>query len=65
MQASIRKEPSGKVALLLDEEAAQAAYASIVFAARFHDGLRPLAKIVEQKLMAAAHHLEPRRNTCR
>ena len=43
MQASIKTETDGMVNLRLDPEAAQAVFASVVFASRFHEGIAPLA----------------------
>ena len=47
MQAAIETRKDGSVAIELDPEAAQAMVASIVFAARFHERIVPLAGIVE------------------
>lgn len=50
LQAAIRTETDGTVNLRLDEEAAQAVFASLVFAARFHEGIAPLAAIAAERL---------------
>ncbi len=50
MQAAIRTETDGTVNLRLDEEAAQAVSASLVFASRFHEGIAPLAAIAAERL---------------
>ena len=47
MQAEIETRRDGSVMLELDSEAARAMVASIVFAARFHEGIAPLAGMVE------------------
>jgi len=49
----------------LDPEAAQAAFASIVFASHFHEDIVPLARIVEEKLQTETRKREPGRTTCR
>lgn len=50
MQAEIKTRQDGSVAIELDSEAARAVVASIIFAARFHEGIAPLAGIVETSL---------------
>jgi len=63
MQAAIETRRDGSVAIELDPEAARAMVASIVFAARFHEAIAPLAGIVE----AGLQHDETqpvRRNLC-
>ncbi|MFP5234704.1 MAG: hypothetical protein ACLGSD_02280 [Acidobacteriota bacterium] len=50
MQAVIETKEDGSVALELDREATRAMIASIVFAARFHEGIAPLAAMVEASL---------------
>jgi hypothetical protein len=50
MQASITTERNGKVIAVLDAEAARVTFACVMFAARFHEEIAPLARIVEQQL---------------
>jgi hypothetical protein len=50
MQASIKTEADGMVNWRLDPEAAQAVFASVVFASRFHEGIAPLALMVGERL---------------
>ena len=50
MQASITTEMDGMVNLRLDPEAAQAVFASVVFASRFHEGITPLAVMAAERL---------------
>jgi hypothetical protein len=50
MQAVIETRRDGTVAIELDPEAARAMVASIVFASRFHEGIVPLAGMVEASL---------------
>jgi hypothetical protein len=50
MQASITTERNGMVIAVLDAEAARVTFACVMFAARFHEEIAPLAQIVEQQL---------------
>jgi hypothetical protein len=50
MQASIKTEADGMVSWRLDPEAAQAVFASVVFASRFHEGIAPLAVMAAERL---------------
>ena len=48
MQASITTQRGGMVVAVLDAEAARVTFACVIFAARFHEEIAPLARIVEQ-----------------
>ena len=50
MQASITTQKNGTVLAVLDAEAAQTTFACVIFAARIHEEIVPLARIVEQQL---------------
>ena len=50
MQASITAQKNGMVVAVLDAEAAQVTFACVIFAARIHEEIAPLARIVEQQL---------------
>jgi hypothetical protein len=50
MWASITTQKNGMVVALLDAEAARATFACVIFAARIHEEIAPLARIVEQQL---------------
>lgn len=50
MQASITAQRNGTVVAVLDAEAARVTFACVMFAARFHEEIVPLARIVEQQL---------------
>jgi hypothetical protein len=50
MEASITTERNGIVVAVLDSEAARVTFACVIFAARFHEEIAPLARIVEQQL---------------
>jgi hypothetical protein len=50
MQAAIKNMTDGWVALKLDADAARAVFASVLFAARFHEGISPLARIAKEEL---------------
>jgi hypothetical protein len=55
MRASFSKNADDSVALELDTEAARAVFASLLFAARFHDRFTPLAEVVKQGLGELTH----------
>jgi len=50
MQASLTAEKNGTVIAVLDAEAARTTFACVIFAARIHEEIVPLARIVEQQL---------------
>lgn len=50
MQASITAQRNGMVVAVLDAEAARVTFACVIFAARIHEEIAPLARIVEQQL---------------
>jgi hypothetical protein len=50
MWASFKTHNDGTVALNLDTEAARAVFASVIFAAKFHQDFAPLAKVAEEGL---------------
>jgi len=47
MQAVVETKQDGTVAIALDGEAARAMIASIVFASQFHEGILPLAGMLQ------------------
>jgi hypothetical protein len=63
MQASIKTEADGMVSWRLDPEAAQAVFASVVFASRFHEGIAPLAVMAAERLHDDAQPCATRRRT--
>jgi hypothetical protein len=65
MQAAIKKMTDGSVALKLDADAARAVFASVLFAARFHEGIVPLARIAKQGLEQDFHKSARRGTPCR
>jgi hypothetical protein len=65
MQASIENQPDGTIALHLDLNAAQAAFASIIFASRFHKDIAPLARIVDERLNPNKRGRDSGRTACR
>lgn len=65
MQASIENQPDGTIALHLDLDAARAAFASIIFASRFHKDIAPLARIVEERWNTHNRGRELGRTACR
>ena len=50
MQASITTQKNGTVVAILDAEAARTTFACVIFAARIHEEIAPLARMVEQQL---------------
>jgi len=50
MQALIQRTRDGSINVHLDPEAARAVFASVIFAARFHEGVAPLVPIAEEGL---------------
>jgi hypothetical protein len=65
MQASIKMKPDGSVALDLDIEAARTIFASVIFAARFHERIAPLVEVAKEGLELAGRELARRRELCR
>ena len=51
MRASINMKADGSVALDLDIEAARTIFASVIFAARFHERIAPLVEIAKEGLL--------------
>ena len=64
MQAAIKKMTNGSVALKLDADAARAVFASVLFAARFHEGISPLARIAKEELERSAKKPVMRGESC-
>jgi hypothetical protein len=50
MLASITTQKNGMVVAILDPEAARTTFACVIFAARIHEEIAPLARMVEQQL---------------
>ena len=63
MRASIKTKPNGNIALDLDIKAGRAIFASVLFAARFHERIVPLVKIAREGLQLdsrkSARRLQP------
>jgi hypothetical protein len=69
MRASIKTHNDGTVALNLDTEAARAVFASVVFAAKFHQEFALLAEVAEeglqgQKSVAERRYARERNAVC-
>ena len=64
MQAAIKKMTNGSVALKLDADAARAVFASVLFAARFHEGISPLARMAKEELERGAKKPVMRGESC-
>jgi hypothetical protein len=65
MRASIKTKPDGNIALDLDIEAARAMFASVLFAARFHERIVPLVRVAREGLQLEAKESARRRELCR
>ncbi len=65
MQAAIKMKPNGSVALDLDIEAARAVFASVLFAARFHERIAPLVEVANEGLQLEVKESTRRRELCR
>ncbi len=63
MQAVVETKQDGSVAIALDGEAARAMIASVVFASRFHEGIVPLAGMLQGGL-SEKETQEARRSQC-
>jgi hypothetical protein len=53
-----------RCALKLDADAARAVFASVLFAARFHEGISPLARIAKEELERGAKKPVRRGESC-
>jgi hypothetical protein len=53
MRATLETRNDGALALLMDGEAARAVFASVLFAARLHEGISPLATVAQLGLQLA------------
>ena len=65
MQASIKMESNGSVAMQLDVEAARAVFANVIFAARFHERIAPLVEVAKEGLQIEGQESARRRELCR
>ena len=65
MRASIKKKPDGSVVLDLDIEAARTIFASVIFAARFHERIAPLVEVAKEGLQLEGRESARRRELCR
>lgn len=65
MDAHVTTQRNGTVLLRLDREAASATFASIVFASRYHEGIRGLEEIAKKALAEGAKPIDQRKATCR
>jgi hypothetical protein len=65
MQASIKMSQHGSVALDLDIEAARTIFASVIFAARFHERIAPLVELAREGLQLEGQDSARRQELCR
>ncbi len=54
MRATFETRNDGTIALHLDNEAARAVFASVLFASRFHENIAQLAAVAKQGLERAS-----------
>lgn len=64
MRATLETRNDGVVALLLDEEAARAVFASVLFAARFHDSIAPLSAVAKRGLELSRFNSPQGKHSC-
>jgi hypothetical protein len=64
MRAMLENPKEGTVVLRLDAEAARAVFASVLFAARFHDSFAPLIRMAKQGLDSQRVRSEKGRPSC-
>lgn len=64
MQATLETKNDGALALLMDAEAARAVFASILFAARFHESIAPLSTVAKQGMQVAPSNSQEGRPSC-
>ena len=65
MQTSIKMKPDGSVALDLDIEAARTIFASVIFAARFHERIAPMVEVAKAGLQLNSRKSARRPQPCR
>ena len=65
MHASIKANTDGSVAIELDLDAARAVFASILFAARFHERIAPLVIVAKRGLDLDDRKATRRQEPCR
>jgi len=65
VHALIRTNADGSVAMQLDLDAARAVFASILFAARFHERIAPLVVVAKQGLDLDGRKATRRQEPCR
>jgi hypothetical protein len=65
MRASIKMKADGSFALDLDLEAARAVFASVLFAARFHERIVPLVRVAKEGLQLDSRKSARRLQRCR
>ncbi len=65
MRAEVKAARDGTVLLRMDAEAARATFASVLFASRFHDGIRALEDVAKRALESETKSPDRRDMTCR
>ena len=64
MRASIKTKPNGNIALDLDIKAGRAIFASVLFAARFHERIAPLVEVAKEGLQLDSRKTARRLQPC-
>lgn len=65
MHADIKTKRDGTVLLRMDQEAARATFASVIFASRYHEGIGPLEEVAKRALGEESQPADRRTSTCR
>jgi hypothetical protein len=65
MQAKVTTRRDGTVLLRMDQEAAHATFASVIFASRYHEEIRGMEKVARRALTDETKSGDRRNTTCR
>ncbi len=65
MQAKVTTRRDGTVLLQMDQEAAHATFASVIFASRYHEGIRGMEEVARRALTEETKSGDRRNTTCR
>jgi len=65
MRADIKTKRDGTVLVRMDQEAARATFASVIFASRYHEGICPLEEAAKKALAEEQNTADRRNMTCR
>lgn len=65
MRAQVTTRRDGTVLLRMDQEAAHATFVSVIFASRYHEGIRGLEEVAKRALESEQTSGDRRNTTCR